>query len=279
MALMPEERIDPDEPAHLRDAAGSAPPIHRYLPDADLADLVRRHWIPVWSLPAGTSTVQRVLQYPVCLLVIEAEAAMLVGPTTGLGTRELSGSGWAFGTLLQPAAGALLLGGPVSGLVDAARPLAGLAGIDGERLAAGVRAAMAADPGSEAGHRVAAGLVEEQLRALGPVDEEGLLINRIVEHTEGSAEVRRVAQVCEEFAITERSLQRLCARRVGLGPKWLIQRRRLQEAAAMLRNRATAFDLAAVAADLGYADQAHFSRDFHAVTGLTPGRFAAELRD
>lgn len=275
---MPEQRIDPDEPAHLRDSAGAAPPIHRYLPDADLADLVRRHWIPVWSLPEGASTVQRVLQYPVCLLVIEAETAMLVGPTSGLGTRELSGAGWAFGTLLQPAAGALLLGGAVGDLVDSAVPLERLATIDAAALATQVRALMNPDPNDESAHRAAAGLVEAQLRRLLPVDADGLLVNRIVEYTEGSSQVRRVAQVCAEFAIAERTLQRLCARRIGLGPKWLIQRRRLQEAAAMLRNRATGFDLAAVAADLGYADQAHFIRDFQAVTGLTPGRFAAEPR-
>lgn len=56
---MPEQRIDIDERAHLRDVA--TPPIYRYLPATDLQDLVRRYWIPVWSLPPGQSTVQRVL--------------------------------------------------------------------------------------------------------------------------------------------------------------------------------------------------------------------------
>jgi AraC-like DNA-binding protein len=63
-------------------------------------------------------------------------------------------------------------------------------------------------------------------------------------------------------------------RRTGLHPKWLLQRRRLQEAAARLRSGGT--DLARLAADRGYADQAHLTRDFRTVTGLTPGQFAAE---
>jgi AraC-like DNA-binding protein len=62
-------------------------------------------------------------------------------------------------------------------------------------------------------------------------------------------------------------------RRLGLTPKWLIQRRRLQEAAEHLRGRGTT--LAEVSALLGYADQPHFSRDFARVTGMTPGAFAA----
>ena len=83
-----------------------------------------------------------------------------------------------------------------------------------------------------------------------------------------------MAQVCAEFGLSERALQRLVRRRLGLTPKWLIQRRRLQEAAERLRTSPAS--LSDVAAGLGYADQAHFTRDFARVTDMTPGQFAAQ---
>ena len=99
-------------------------------------------------------------------------------------------------------------------------------------------------------------------------------VNRIVEFVEGDREVTRVAQVCERLGLAERTLQRLVDRRLGLTPKWLIQRRRLQEAAELLRNGPDG--LSGVAAVLGYADQAHVTRDFARVTAMTPGQFAAQ---
>jgi AraC-like DNA-binding protein len=74
--------------------------------------------------------------------------------------------------------------------------------------------------------------------------------------------------------MNERSLQRLTARRIGLSPKWLVQRRRLHEAAELLR-AGDPPDLAQLALQLGYVDQAHFGRDFRTVTGLTPGGSSA----
>lgn len=274
-------RIDPRERAHLRDDAGFSPEIFRYLPAPDLAGLVRRHWIPVWSLFDGVSSVQRVLQYPVCLVVVAGgvqEYAALVGPTTGLGRQELSGSGWAFGAMLQPAAGQPLLGRPVAELTDSRVRLADVPGLDGRALAGAVRDAIAPDPTSERGHRRAIEALEAALRGLLPIDAEGALANRIVEHIEEDSSVLRVGQICAEFGLSERALQRLTARRLGLSPKWLVQRRRLHEAAERLR-AGDRPDLAGVAAELGYADQAHFTRDFRTVTGLTPGAFAAEPGD
>jgi AraC-like DNA-binding protein len=275
---MPDNRrIDPTERAHLRDASGYTPPIHRFAPSPRLAGLVRRYWMPVWSLPDGERSVQRVLQYPVCLLVISHDYALLVGPSTGLSTQELGGEGWALGTMLQPAAGSLVWGAPVDGLTDRAVPLADAPGLDGAALAGRIHDAVGDDPHDPGGQQAGVAAVEAALTGLLPVDEEGALVNAIVEYVEGDSEVQRVGQVGEKFAITERSLQRLTARRIGLTPKWLIQRRRLHEAAERLSGTDRP-DLARVAADLGYADQAHFGRDFRTVTGLTPGEYAAEPR-
>ena len=84
----------------------------------------------------------------------------------------------------------------------------------------------------------------------------------------------RVSDMAREVGLTERSLQRLVEQRLGLSPKWLVQRRRLHDAVEALKAGSTG--LADMAAVLGYTDQAHFTHDFRTVTGMTPGEF---LRD
>ena len=272
---MPDGPLDLTEPAHLRDARGYSPSLRRYAPPPPLGDVVRRFWLPVWSLPPGETSVQRVLQYPVCQLVVGSDGGLLVGPHSGLSTQQLSGRGWAVGAMLQPAAGLPLVGGPVAELTNARRDLAEGAVLDGAGLHAAERVAHGDDPAEVARQRAACALMAEALAVLLPVDDEGRLVNAVVEYVEGEREVQRVGQVCAKFGIGERSLQRLLRRRIGLSPKWLIQRRRLHDAADLLR-AGTTLDLARLAAELGYADQAHFTRDFRTVTGVTPGEFSAE---
>lgn len=268
---------DPITRAHLRDARGFSPPIARFAPPEELGDLIRRFWVPVWSLPEGQTSVQRVLQYPVCQLVVAPDYAHLVGPRVGMSTKELSGSGWAFGAMLQPAAGAPLLGGPVGALVDRDLDLDQVPGLAGAQVVRRVRRLLAGDPADGPAQAAAAGVVEEALRSLLPVDDEALLVNELVELVECDPAVTRVSDLCARLGLSERSLQRLTARRIGLSPKWLIQRRRLHDAAGRLA-RPDRPPLTVVAAELGYADEAHFVRDFRRVTGLTPGAYAAEPR-
>lgn len=263
---------DPVERAHLKDPRDASHVMHRYAPSRDLVSLLRRFWVPVWSVPAGQQAPQKVLQYPVCLVVISHDYARFYGVVSGLSTTTLAGKGWAVGAMLAPAAG-YLMAGPVDAFTDRHVPLAEVLGTDTEALVARVRAVMNADPHDVTAQRAAVAAVEGALRHFLPIDVEGELINAVVADIEDDPEVLRVAQVCDRFGLSERALQRLVRRRLGLTPKWLIQRRRLQEAAGRLRAGSTTH--AEIAAALGYADQAHLIRDFACITGMTPGQFAA----
>jgi AraC-like DNA-binding protein len=90
---------------------------------------------------------------------------------------------------------------------------------------------------------------------------------------EGSADLR-VTDVAAEHGVSARTLQRLFRRHVGVSPKWVLQRYRLHEAAERMAS-GEATDLAALALDLGYADQAHFGNDFRRYVGVPPTAYAA----
>jgi len=261
------------ERAHLKDPRDSSHVMYRYEATAEFDGLLQRFWIPIWSVPPGQEAPQKVLQYPVCLIVISAEYARFYGVSSGLSTTTLVGDGWAVGLMCAPAAGLLIGKTPVAAYTDRFVDVTDVLGADGRRLADRVRAAMATDPSSREAHQAAMEAYGDALRRFLPIDPEGELVNRLVEFVEQRSDVTRVAQVCQEFELSERALQRLVHRRLGLTPKWLIQRRRLQEGSERLRNRPTT--LGDVAAALGYADQAHFVRDFSRVTAVTPGEFAA----
>ena len=269
-------RPDPIERAHLKDPRDVSHVMSRYPADPEFAGLLQRFWIPVWSVPPGQEAPQQVLQYPVALIVVSPEYARFYGVVSSLSTTTLAGTGWAVGVMCEPAAGALIAGGSMAGYTDRYVDVGDVLGTAGARLTDRVRAAMAPDPADAGGHAAAIGAFGEALRPFLPVDDEGELVNRLVAFVESRSDVTRVAQVCAEFDLSERALQRLVQRRLGLTPKWLVQRRRLQEAAERLRTGGT--PLGEVAAVLGYADQPHFIRDFAKVTSMTPGEFAARYR-
>ena len=77
--------------------------------------------------------------------------------------------------------------------------------------------------------------------------------------------------------MSTRSLQRLFATYVGLSPKAVLARYRLQDAAAAI-DAGEVEDLAGLAVSLGWFDQAHFSRDFRAVVGTTPSAYLQRAR-
>lgn len=77
--------------------------------------------------------------------------------------------------------------------------------------------------------------------------------------------------------VSLRTNQREFLEYVGVSPKWVTQRYRVQAAIDALDEERTGqrehLDLTRLALDLGYYDLAHFSRDFRAVTGYAPDRY------
>jgi AraC-like DNA-binding protein len=267
----------------------------------DVAHLVRQLWIPEWDLPAGERAEQLVLGYPASNVVVEPDGVALHGPTSRASIRVLTGRGWAVGALLRPA-GVLLFTEHPADLLDGSAPVSApglrsavaeaMAGVGpaGRRTrpadppggtesvsAPGLRSAAAgavagADPAGR--HLRAASLLADHVRTLAAgvppsAARDGALANRMVDLLEAGTVARSPAGLARQLHVSERSLQRLAARFVGMPPQLLLRRRRLQEAAERMRADPAA-DLGALAAELGFADQSHLTREFRSVLGATP---------
>ena len=173
----------------------------------------------------------------------------------------LRGSGWAVGAVLKPAAFARLHDAPGE-LVDGSTVL------HEPELERTVSSAMPDLP-------AAAAVVSRWLvRRVGPLTPEARLANTMADLLTSDAAVLRVDDAAERLRVSVRTLQRLAHRTVGVSPAAMIRRRRLQEAAQRVRDDPGAA-LADIAAELGYADQAHLANDFRAVLGFTASHYRA----
>jgi AraC-like DNA-binding protein len=233
----------------------------RYPPADDLAELVERHWIVEWDLDAPFT--QELVTHPCVNLVFEADVALVHGVVTGRGARTIAGRGKAVGVKFRPGGLHPWLPVPAHRLTDRAITLDEAFGANphAEVVAAGTDARQIA-------------VVERFLRALPRADDplvaEVVDIFRLILH---DPSLVRVEQLAARAGRSPRSLQRLFREYVGVTPKWVLQRLRLQEAADRMLDGAG--DWAALALDLGYFDQAHFINDFRRVVGRSPGEYAA----
>ncbi|MGN8024986.1 helix-turn-helix domain-containing protein [Microbacterium sp. 22242] len=243
------------------------PQFHRLAPSPQAAELVQWCWIPEWDVEPGRSSRQELVAYPALNLVVEQsgdrEDVILSGASTRASFRDLTGRGWAVGALLRPAAAAALIDAP-SRLLDRAEPV----------VAPELQRALARAMASGEGHRerAAAALCAWLRDRVGAIEPPARHANAMAELLMSDPSVRTPEQAATRLAVSVRTLQRMAHRHVGLSPAAMIRRRRLQEAAERIRSDPET-DLATVAADLGYADQAHLSNEFRAVLGFTPSAY------
>jgi AraC-like DNA-binding protein len=241
--------------------------LRRLAPSEELADHVERHWIVSWDLGEGGSFTQEILPHPCVNLVGEPGLIAVWGIPVSRSPHRIEGTGVAIGTKFRPGGFAGFIYRPVSELNGRAIPLATLFGPAGGRL----ERRLAATAGNADRHIEA---VEDFLRARLPEpDPRYRLVCAVVREMLIAAPGTTVAELADRHAISPRTLQRLFRDYVGVGPKWVLKRYRMHEAAERIA-AGEAEDHAALAADLGYFDQSHFIRDFRSQIGRTPAAYA-----
>jgi AraC-like DNA-binding protein len=234
-------------------------------PGPGLAAYVEYHWIVRWDVTGRPPYEQQVLSHPNVHLVFEEPGPLVYGVMRGVFTRRLIGAGQVHGVRFLPGAFRSFTSGPVRELTDRILPATGPFGPQAADLCPRILASADTD--------TMVALVENHLLTRIPAhpDPQTAHVAAMVEAMTADRTMIRVEQAADRFDISPRTLQRLFAEYVGVSPKWVLRRARLQEAAQRADNGTA--DWAALAADLGYADQSHLTRDFTAVVGVPPAQY------
>jgi AraC-like DNA-binding protein len=226
-----------------------------HAPAPDLAELLAC----TWERRDASAGEVRVLPDGCADLVWSRSGGLrIAGPDTGPVVYELEPGYEAAGLRLRPGAAGSVLGIPLAELRDQRAPLEWLWGRDAalleERLAL-------AEP------RNRRDLLEQAVRPLAREAEPDPLVVAslgLLGRRESS-----VAELSRTLAIGERALRRRFDRAIGYGPKKLdriIRFRRFLHQAGSRREAS----LAETAFEVGYADQAHLTRECRRLSGLTP---------
>lgn len=246
----------------------------RHEPAPPLRPHIEHYWLIDWNLTEPY--VSRVVPHPAVHVVFqqlsgEDPFVEVAGVQLGLFTQRLEGRGRVCGIKFRP-------GGfrpyvphhPVTSWTGRRiRPPELAALFPGTDLATTLTSVLA--PEAEES-RIAA--LDTFLHTLAPrPDPQAGLATTLVDRIRTDRTIRRVTDFARTEGLSVRLLQRLFAGYVGVGPKWVILRYRIHEALERAETE-KAVDWAGLAADLGYADQAHLVRDFTATVGVPPGAYA-----
>ncbi|WP_253771566.1 DUF6597 domain-containing transcriptional factor [Goodfellowiella coeruleoviolacea] len=248
--------------------AGAKFQLSRHLPAPALAAFVAHYWMVRWDLRGGEPHQQRLLTHPVVQVVFGDGPPRVVGVVRGGFSRRLTDRGLAVGVRFRPGGFRPFLRAPVSTITDRTLDLAEVFPVDGAILQAAVLSA---------GADAAVARVLDEFLLLSPPEPDPVvdLVAEVVDLAARDQGIVRVDALAGRFDVSVRRLQRLFAEYVGVSPKWVIRRCRLHEAAERAA-RGDDVDWSGLAAELGYADQAHLVRDFTEAVGVPPGRYARD---
>jgi len=239
-----------------------APGYREFAPGVAFRQEIHCLWVSV--IAPGASPV-RVLPDACTDLIWQSGAgAFVAGPDTGPAPDTRPPGTVLVGARFRPGAGGAALGVPLSELLDQRVDAADLTAVPGGRLPGSLAPA-------EALRRVA-GIAAEMVTERPPdrlVLDAACLLGR-----PGA----RADLVAARLGIGERQLRRRCQAAVGYGPRMLVRVLRFRRFLSRMEAAGSAADLAGLAAEAGYADQAHLTRESARLAGLPPAALARSRR-
>ncbi len=257
-------------------------------PAGDVLDgLVEWFWSVAWDLPADATLDQQVLNHPAGNISVgtlddtgvplDPPRGRVYGVMTGLSHRLLTATGWTVAARTTVGGLGVLLDAPARDATDAQLTMTeAIPGIEGERVVADVCAAT----NNEARIAILRHALEAVVARRDPARvAEAREVTRVAAIAEHDRSVCRDEQLAEAAGTSVRTLQRLFDSHVGISPSSVIRRWRIIEAADAARAAIDAGEQwrgwATVAAELGYSDQAHMTRDFRRHLGTSPSAYLA----
>jgi AraC-like DNA-binding protein len=238
-----------------------APGYREFAPAVAFRAEIHCLWVSV--APPGGAEPMLVLPDGCTDLIWQSGAgAFVAGPDTGPAPSPRPPGAVFVGARFRPGAGGAALGVPLSELLDQRVDAADLPAVPAGRLPGSLAPA-------EAMRRVAG--IASQMVAERPPDRLVLEAARLLGRPGAQAEL-----VAAQLGISERQLRRRCQAAVGYGPRMLARVLRFRR--FLSRIDAGAADLARLAAEAGYADQAHLTRESTRLAGLTPAALARSRR-
>jgi AraC-like DNA-binding protein len=188
--------------------------------------------------------------------------AYVAGPDTGPKPAQLPPWTVLVGVRFRPGAGGAALGVPLSELLDQRVDAADLPALPARRLPGSLAPAEALQRLTA----IAAELVTEH-----PADRLVLEVARRLGRPRERADL-----LARQLGISGRQLRRRCQAAVGYGPQMMSRVLSFRRFLSRIDAAGPAVDLAGLAAETGYADQAHMTRESARLAGLPPAALARE---
>jgi AraC-like DNA-binding protein len=194
----------------------------------------------------------------------QGQGVFVAGPDTGPVPTTMTAGSVMLGIRFRPSAGGPALGIPLSELRDQRVDLADLRPGAARRLSA----TLDPDTAMTRALDVVAALVIDS-----PPDPAVTWAARLLRDPQARAE-----NVAADVGLSMRQLRRRCHAAVGYGPKTLQRVLRFRRFVSRIDAGPDVLDLAVIAAESGYADQAHLTRECAKLSGLTPAALARQRR-